>query len=83
MAPYGMKFDAPNKVGFHLFTGNYMVVENFNSGEVDVLIDFKRVSNVRKIMTLPEGKNPVLTLKGNKLNIRNISPRSLVVLKYR
>lgn len=83
MAPSGVKLNAPNKVGFYLFSGNYMVVENFNSGEMDVSLDFKRVSKVRKILTLPEGENPVFTLKGNKLDIRNISPRSLLVLRYR
>ena len=42
LAPMGMHFDAPNKVGLYLFGDNYFVIENFNDRPVDVTLDFAR-----------------------------------------
>lgn len=83
LAPIGLKFDAPNKVGLYLFGNNYAVVENFNDNPVDVALDFAHVSRARKVLTLPEAGNAELSQKGRSIKIRGLSPRTLVVVKYR
>jgi hypothetical protein len=83
LAPLGMKFDAPNKVSLYLLGTNYFFVENFNDEKVDVTLDLPVVSEVNKVLTLPEEGNPVLVKDNKSLKISNISPRTLVVYEYR
>jgi hypothetical protein len=83
MAPMGLKFDAPNKVALYLFGDNYFVVENFNDEPVDVVLDFKNISKVRKILLLPEDGTADLSQKINSVSINNLSPRTLVTVEYK
>lgn len=83
MAPLGMKFDAPNKVALYLFGDNHYVVENFNNEPVDVTLDFKQVSKVRKVLMLPEDGTAELSQNNNSVSIRNLSPRTLITVEYR
>lgn len=82
MAPLGMKFDAPDKVALYLFGDNHYVVENFNDEPVDVTLDLKQVSKVRKVLMLPEDGTAELSQKNNSVSIRNLSPRTLVTVEY-
>lgn len=83
LSPMGITFDAPNKVEFYLFDGNYFVVENINDDAVDVTLYLPHVSNVRKALTLPEeGGNADLIQRGNSVKI-HLSPGALVAVEYR
>jgi len=58
-------------------------VENINDEAVDVTLDFPRVVNFSKALTLPEdGGNAELSQSGKSVKMR-ISPRTLVVVEYR
>jgi hypothetical protein len=83
LAPIGLKFDAPDKVGLYLFGDNNFMVENFNDEQVDVTLDFAHISDVRKVLILPEDGNAVLSLSSNSVRIRNLSPRTLVAVEYK
>lgn len=83
LAPMGLKFDAPNKVGLYLLGDNIAVMENFNDQPVDVQFDYIRVSKVQKVFTLPENGTAEISQNKRIVNIRNISPRTLVVVMYR
>lgn len=82
LAPLGMHFDAPNKVGLYLFGDNYFVIENFNDRPVDVTLDLASVSDVRKVLMLPEEENTELSRNQNSVSIQNLSPRSLITVEY-
>jgi hypothetical protein len=78
----GMHFDAPNKVGFYLFGENCFVIENFNDRPVDVTLDLASVSDIRKVLMLPEVRNTALSRNQNSVSIQNLSPRSLILVEY-
>jgi hypothetical protein len=82
LAPFGMKFDAPNKVSLYLIGENRLVVENFNDASIDAAIEFKRAVNGRQVLVLPAEGRADLTQEGNKLVFSRITPRTLVVLDY-
>ncbi|HZL10343.1 MAG TPA: hypothetical protein VFC65_10125 [Prolixibacteraceae bacterium] len=82
LAPFGIKFDAPNKVELYLFGDNTFAIENINDEAVDVTLELPKVSKVSKALVLPEeGGDAELSLSGNKVKIR-ISPRALAVVDY-
>ncbi len=83
LAPLGMKFDAPNKVGLYLYGDNCFVVENFNDNPVDITLELPRVTGIEKALVLPEEGKAESSLSGNRVSIRDITPRTLVVLEYR
>jgi hypothetical protein len=82
LAPFGMKFDAPNKVGLYLIGENCLVVENFNDASIDATIEFTRAVNGRQVLVLPAEGKADLKQKGNTLVFSRITPRTLVVLEY-
>lgn len=83
LAPFGMKFDAPNKVELYLFGDNSFAVENINDEEVDVILELPKVTSVSKALILPEdGGTAELSLSGKRVKIR-ISPRTLAVIEYK
>ncbi|MDQ2719796.1 MAG: hypothetical protein M3Z26_08585 [Bacteroidota bacterium] len=83
MAPFGMKFDAPNKVELYLFGEDTFAVENINDEAVDVILELPKVTSVSKALILPEdGGNVELSLSGKSVKIR-ISPRTLAVVDYK
>jgi hypothetical protein len=83
LAPMGLQFDAPNKVGLYMFGDNNFIVEYFNDETVDVTLDFARASDVRKILILPEDGNAKISQSKNSVRIRDLSPRTLVAVEYR
>ena len=82
LAPLGMKFDAPNNVSLYLIGSNYVVIENFNDTRVELTLQLPVVNAVQKALMLPEDGNMVLTNYKNNITIRDLSPRTLVVLHY-
>lgn len=82
LAPFAMKFDAPNKVALYLVGDDYLIVENFNDEPVDVSIEFARASAARKALVLPPNGEVELAAQRNKLNLTKITPRTLVAIEY-
>ncbi|MBK8882091.1 MAG: hypothetical protein IPN67_06775 [Bacteroidales bacterium] len=83
LAPMGMKFDAPNKVSLYLIDSNYIVIENFNDIKVDMTLELPVIKEVKKVLMLPDDGNMVLANSKNSINIRELSPRTLIVLQYK
>jgi hypothetical protein len=82
LAPMGMHFDAPNKVGLYLFGDHCFVIENFDDRSVDVTLDLSSVTEVRNVLMLPEEGSTELSRNQNSVRIRNLSPRSLIAVEY-
>jgi hypothetical protein len=83
LAPFGMKFDAPNKVELYLFGDNTFVVVNINDEAVEVTLELPKVTNVSKTLVLPEDIGNVdLSLSGKSVKIK-ISPSTLVAVEYK
>ncbi len=82
LAPFGIRFDAPNKVALYLIGDNCLVVENFNDGPVDASLEFSKPVKARKTLILPVGGNAELACAGKKLDFAKITPRTLVALEY-
>jgi hypothetical protein len=83
LAPMGMKFDAPNKVSLYLLDSNIIVIENFNDTKADMILGLPVINEVKKTLMLPADANMVLTSYKNNISIKDLSPRSLVVLQYK
>jgi hypothetical protein len=83
MAPLGLKFDAPNKVSLYLLGSNYVVIENFNDTKVDMTLEMPVINEVKKALMLPVDGNMVLSNTKNSINIKDLSPRALVVIQYK
>ena len=83
LAPMGMQFDAPNKVGLYLYGNDCFVVENFNDQNVDVTLGFPRVSDSQKVLILPADGKVDLSVKNKSVIIKGLTPRTLVAVKYR
>ena len=83
LAPMGLKFDAPNKVALYILDDKWFIVENFNDEQIDVTLDMVSISEVHKVLMLPEDGNAMISMTNDKVSIRNLSPRSLVVIDCR
>jgi hypothetical protein len=82
LEPLGIKFDAPNKVGFYLIGNDLMAIENFNINTIDVNISTKFPMNAKVLLTLPQEKSVSSEFTGNNLKLNRIPQRTLVVIKY-
>jgi hypothetical protein len=82
LAPFAMKFDAPNKVALYLIGENCLIVENFNDEPVDVSVEFAKASSARKTLILPPDGGVDLSPAQGKLNLTKLTPRTLVALEY-
>ncbi len=80
LRPFGISFDAPNKVSLYLVGDELVVIENFNDESVDVQFSTSGLRNAEKLVTLPVDANIETRLDGNDLNI-SISPRSMVAIR--
>jgi hypothetical protein len=82
LAPFGIRFDAPNKVALYLIGDNCLVVENFNDGPVDASLEFPNVVKARKALVLPVDGNVELSCTAKKVNLAKITPRTLIAVEY-
>ncbi|MGB2864385.1 MAG: hypothetical protein WBC05_13730 [Sedimentisphaerales bacterium] len=82
LAPFGMKFDAPNKVALYLIGDNCLIVENFNDESIDASVEFSKPVTARKTLVLPVDGNVDFSQSGGKLTFTKISPRTLVAIEY-
>lgn len=83
LAPLGIKFSAPVKVSFYLAGDNLIVLENFNDEPVDATIELSKVTDIRQVLLIPSDGKAVLSKKGNAVNLKGITPRTLLVLEYK
>ena len=82
LAPFGMKFDAPNKVALYLLGDRHVVVENFNDEPIDAVLEFPKPAKAQKKLVLPINGNVELRSDGGKLRFTRMTPRTLVVIEY-
>ncbi len=80
LKPFGITFDAPNKVSLYLIGEDYVVIENFNDEKADVQFFKDGLSKAESLVELPVDSNIDIKLDNSKLNI-SMSPRSMVALK--
>ena len=83
LAPFGLTFDAPNKVALYLIGEHSLIVENFNDEAIDATLEFSEPVRARQILILPGDGNVNFAGTKKKLSLTNITPRSLVVFEYR
>ncbi|MHC4172333.1 MAG: hypothetical protein ACYTBX_00055 [Planctomycetota bacterium] len=82
LAPFGIRFDAPNKVALYLIGENCLVVENFNDEPVDVSLEFSKPIKARKVLVLPPEGNVEFSWSRRKLKFTEVTPRTLVAVEY-
>jgi hypothetical protein len=82
LAPFGIKFDAPNKVALYLIGDNCLIVENFNDESINATFEFSQPVKARKTLVLPPEGNAELSCNQGKLNFNKITPRTLVAVEY-
>lgn len=82
LAPFAMKFDAPNKVALYLIGDGGLIVENFNEEPVDVFVEFAGAATARKTLVLPAEGGVDFSAAQGRLNLRKITPRTLVAIEY-
>jgi hypothetical protein len=82
LAPLGMSFDAPNKVALYLIGHDCIIVENFNDAAVNAYIELPKTVAAKVALILPGGGSVDLTCTGRKLRFAEITPRTLVAVKY-
>jgi hypothetical protein len=82
LAPFGIRFDAPNKVALYLIGDTYLMVENFNDEPVNVSLEFSNVIKARKILVLPVEGDVEISYAERKLDLTKITPRTLVAVEY-
>ncbi len=83
LAPMGMKFNAPIKVSFYLLGDNLIVLENFNDEPIDATIELPRISEIRQVLMIPSDGKSAASRNGNVVNLKGISPRTLVAFEYK
>ena len=82
LAPFGMKFDAPNKVALYLFGDHYLTVENFNDETIDAVLAFPKLVEAKKSLVLPVAGEVELAGADKELRLVKITPRTMVVIEY-
>ena len=82
LAPFGMTFDAPNKVALYLIGKDCIIVENFNDEPVDVSLGFRRPIEARQALVLPGGGGAGFSCSGRTMTFSEITPRTLVAVEY-
>jgi hypothetical protein len=80
LKPFGLSFDAPNKVALYLFGEDLIAVENFNDESVSTTLQFEKAVKIQKRLVIPAGGEGKLT-EGEKQFQLDISPRTLVMIQ--
>jgi hypothetical protein len=80
LKPFGLAFDAPNKVALYLFGEDLIAVENFNDEAVSTTLQFEKPVKAKSRLVIPAGGEGKLTEGEKKVQI-DISPRTLAVIQ--
>ena len=81
LAPLGITFDAPGKVGLYLMGDDIMVLENFNDEPVEVTVGTSCSMKPQVTFVLPQEESVRHEVTGKKLAL-NMPPRTLVAINY-
>jgi len=82
LAPFGITFDAPNKVALYLIGDNCLIIENFNDEPIDAVLEFSKPVRARKLLVLPIDEDIKFSCDRMRLNFSKIAPRTLVAVEY-
>ncbi len=82
LAPFGIRFGAPNKVALYLIGENCLIVENFNDEPVDAVLEFSKPVTAHKTLVLPIDGYVKFSCNRRRLNFSTITPRTLVAIEY-
>jgi hypothetical protein len=80
LAPFGLRFDAPNKVALYLIDDHGVVIENFNDDPVTASLTFPGTVALKTALVLPVDGKAEFTHDGGRITFRSISARTLVAL---
>jgi len=82
LAPFGIRFDAPNKVALYLLGADTVIIENFNDQAVTASLKFTKPVKPQKALVLPGDGEVEFSNSGGKIVFRTIGRRMLVALTY-
>jgi len=82
LAPFGVQFDAPNKVALYLIGEDCIVVENFNDEAITASLEFAEPVNARSALVLPVDGATEFSCEPGRIYFKKISARTLVALTY-
>ncbi len=82
LKPFGITFDAPNKVSLYLIGDDCVVIENFNDANIDVQFHRDGLSEFESLVELPIDGNINIKLDSCRLYV-SMSPRSMVALRIK
>jgi hypothetical protein len=82
LAPFGIRFDAPNKVGLYLIGEDCLIVENFNDETIHATLEFSRPIEARRTLVLPPEGEGGFSCDRGKLTFTKVAPRTLVAVEY-
>ncbi len=82
LEPFGIRFDAPNKVALYLIGDDCLVVENFNDEPIDASLEFPKPVKAQKKLVLPIYGNVELSCTAKRVNFAKVTPRTLIAVEY-
>jgi len=82
LAPFGIRFDAPNKVALYLIGDRCVVIENFNDQPIDATLQFDKPIDAKAAVVLPVDADVNFSCDAGKIVFTTIDPRTLVALTY-
>jgi hypothetical protein len=82
LAPFGLEFDAPNKVALYLFGDDLLVIENFNDQPVTATLRISGLGKTEKALVLSADEAADFSQTHETLDFTKIGPRTLVAVKY-
>ncbi len=80
LKPFGIAFDAPNKVSLYLIGDDLTVIENFNDEPVNVRFQMLGMKSAEKLVTLPADGEVKIEPEGDKFDAY-MSPRSMIAVR--
>lgn len=82
LKPFGLRFDAPNKVALYLIGENVVVIENFNDEAVTATLEFAKPVKAADALVLPVDGEVQFLCESGRVEFQTIGPRTLVALTY-
>jgi hypothetical protein len=82
LAPFGIHFDAPNKVALYLIGDHCLAIENFNDEPVTATLEFSQPIKASKALVLPVNGAADFSCEAGKIDFTKITPRTLAVLTH-
>jgi hypothetical protein len=82
LKPFGIRFDAPNKVGLYLIGESCLIIENFNDETISATLEFSKPVNATKVLVLPSEEHLDFSCKNRRLKFNEVTPRTLVAVTY-